>query len=159
MRCLEFSFHFQTVLPWLALNRRPKFVDHRRGLGVTSLLLTQRARVRSPVGSIPWLRFFPGFSLNRKTNVRIFGQHFFSVIIWPSYKVRQFKNETGTKIWLNHRIQYTHLPYLHTAAFVSSIVQSSAITHQPPGRSVAVPFLPSPLQLMENGFSSVHFPL
>ena len=40
---------------------------------------------------------------------------------------------------------------------VSSIVQSSAIAHQSPGRSVAVPFLPSPLQLMENGFPSVHF--
>ena len=44
-------------------------------------------------------------------------------------------------------------------AFVSSIVQSSAIAHQPPGRSVAVPFLPSPLQLMENGFPSIHFSL
>ena len=40
---------------------------------------------------------------------------------------------------------------------MSSIVQSSALAHQPPGRSVAVPFLPSPLQLMENGFPSVHF--
>ena len=36
--------------------------DHRCGLGVTSLLLTQRARVRSPVGSITWLSFFRGFS-------------------------------------------------------------------------------------------------
>ena len=67
---------------------------------------------------------------------------------WGLYKVRQFKNETGPKIWLIHRIlqfnsyplQCTLLPYLHTAAFVSSIVQSSAIAHQPPGRSVAVPF-------------------
>ena len=42
---------------------------------------------------------------------------------------------------------------------MSSIVQSSAIAHQPPGCSVAVPFLPSPLQLMENGFPSVHFSL
>ena len=41
--------------------------------------------------------------------------------------------------------------------FVSSIVQSSAITHQPPGRSVDVPFSPSPHQLMENGFPLVHF--
>ena len=40
---------------------------------------------------------------------------------------------------------------------MSSIVQSSATAHQPPGRSVAVPF--SPLQLMENGFPSVHFSL
>ena len=53
----------------------------------------------------------------------------------------------------------TSLPYLHTAAFMSSIVQSSAIAHQPPGRSVAMPFLPSPLQLMENGLPSVHFSL
>ena len=29
--------------------------------------------------------------------------------------------------------------------------------HQPPGRSVAVQFLPSPHQVMENGFPSVHF--
>ena len=40
---------------------------------------------------------------------------------------------------------------------MSSIVQSSAIAHQPPDRSVAVPILPSLLQLMENGFPSVHF--
>ena len=81
------------------------------------------------------------------------------------YKVLQFKNQTRAKIWLIHRIlqlnsyplQCTPLPYLHTAAFVSSIVQSRAISHHPPGRSVAVPFLPSPLQLMENGFPSVHF--
>ena len=84
-----------------------------------------------------------------------------------TYRVRQFKNETGAKIWLIHRIlqfnsyplQCTHLPYIHTAAFASSIVQSSAIAHQPPGRSAAVPFLPSPLQLMEHGFPSVHFSL
>ena len=83
------------------------------------------------------------------------------------YKVRQLKNETGAKIWLIHRIlqfnsyplQCTPLPYLETAAFVSSIVQSCAIAHQPLGRSVAVPFLLSPLQLMENGLPSVHFSL
>ena len=46
--------------------------DNRCGLAVTSLPLTQRARVRSQVGSIFCLRFFPGFSLNRKTNVRKF---------------------------------------------------------------------------------------
>ena len=82
-----------------------------------------------------------------------------------TYTVWQFKNETGAIIWLIHRIlqfnsyplQCTLLPYLHTASFVSSIVQSSAIAHQPPGRSVAVPVLPSPLQLMENGVPSVHF--
>ena len=49
--------------------------DHPCGLEVTSLLLTQRVRVRTPVGSISWLRFFPGFSLNRKINVRKFGPH------------------------------------------------------------------------------------
>ena len=77
------------------------------------------------------------------------------------------KMRLGQKIWLIHRIlqfnsyplQCTPLLYLHTAAFVSSIVQSSAIAHQPPGHSVAVPLLPSPLQLMENGFPSIHFSL
>ena len=34
---------------------------HHCGLGVTSLLLTQRARVRSPVGLVSWLKFFRGF--------------------------------------------------------------------------------------------------
>ena len=83
------------------------------------------------------------------------------------YTVWQFKNETGAKIWLIHKIlqfnsyllQCTLLPYLHTSAFVSSIVQSSAIAHQPPGRSVSVQFWPSSLQLMENGFPSVLFHL
>ena len=42
---------------------------------------------------------------------------------------------------------------------MSSIVQSSATAHQPPGRSVAVPFLPSSHQMVENGFPSVHFSL
>ena len=42
---------------------------------------------------------------------------------------------------------------------MSSIVQSSATDHQPPGHSVAVLFLPSSRQLMENGFPSVHFSL
>ena len=79
----------------------------------------------------------------------------------------KLKTTLGEKIWLIHRIlqfksyplQCTLLPYLHTTAFVSSIVQSSAIAHQPQGRSVAVPFLPSPLQQMENGLPSVHFSL
>ena len=47
-------------------------MDHRCDLGVPSLPLTQRIRVRSPVGSISWM-FFPGFILNRKKNVRKFG--------------------------------------------------------------------------------------
>ena len=38
-----------------------QFIGHRCALGVTPLLLTQRARLRSPVGPISWLRFFPGF--------------------------------------------------------------------------------------------------
>ena len=42
---------------------------------------------------------------------------------------------------------------------MSSIVQSSAIAHQSPGHLVAMPFLPSPLQQMKNGFPSVHFSL
>ena len=58
--------------------------------------------------------------------------------------VRQFKNETGAKIWLIYRIlqfnsyplQRSPLRYLHTAAFMSSIVQSSATAHQPPGCAV-----------------------
>ena len=60
-------------------------VDHRCGLEVTSLLLIQRARVRSPVGPISFLRFFPGFFLNGKTNFREFRPHSSPVIIWPSY--------------------------------------------------------------------------
>ena len=47
-----FSPGFQGL--WITLKR----------WGVTSLLLTRRARVRSPVGSFSWLRFFPGISLN-----------------------------------------------------------------------------------------------
>ena len=35
--------------------------DHSCGLGVTSLPLTQRTRVRSPVGSISWLSFLRSF--------------------------------------------------------------------------------------------------
>ena len=50
------------------------------GLRVTPLILRQRAQVRSPVGSISWLRFLPWFSFNRKTNVRKFGPHSFLVI-------------------------------------------------------------------------------
>ena len=57
-------------------------------LGVTLLLLMQQARVRSLVGSISWLRFFPKFSLNCKTNVRKFGPHSCPVIIYPSYIIR-----------------------------------------------------------------------
>ena len=36
-------------------------LGHHCGLGITSLLLSQRAQVRCPVGSISWLRFFQGF--------------------------------------------------------------------------------------------------
>ena len=62
--------------------------DHRCGHGVTSLLLTQWVRVRSPVGTISWLRFSPRLSLNRKSNVRKFGPHSSPVIIWPSYIIQ-----------------------------------------------------------------------
>ena len=62
--------------------------DHHCGLGLTSLPLTQQARVRSPVRSISWLRFFPELSLHRMTNVRKFGPHSYPVIIWPSYIIQ-----------------------------------------------------------------------
>ena len=58
-------------------------MDHCCGLGVALLLLTQRARVQSPVGPVSWLRFFLGFSSNLKTNIRKFGPHLSAVIIWP----------------------------------------------------------------------------
>ena len=48
------------------VRRSLDYRDHRCGLGVTSLFLTQRARVRSPVGSISWLRIFRGFPLSVK---------------------------------------------------------------------------------------------
>ena len=59
----------------------------------------------------------------------------------------------------SYSLQCTPLPYLYTAAFLSSIVKNRAIPHQLPGRSVVVPFVPSTLELMENGFPSVHFSL
>ena len=37
-------------------------LDHRCGLGVAPLLLTQPARVRWSVGSVSWLRYLRGFS-------------------------------------------------------------------------------------------------
>ena len=52
--------------------------------GVMSLPLTQRAWVQVPIGSVSWLRFFPGFSLNCKKNVRKFRPHLSQDIIWPS---------------------------------------------------------------------------
>ena len=50
-------------------------------------IVTHRAagRVRLAVGSLSWLRFFPEFSLNHKTNVKEFGPHSSPVIMWPSY--------------------------------------------------------------------------
>ena len=44
-------------------------------------------------------------------------------------------------------------------SFGAAPMDTAAIAHQPPGRSVAVPFLRSPLQLMENGFPSVNLSL
>ena len=58
----------------------------RCGRGVTSLFLTQRARVRSPVGSISWLWFFRA-SLKCKTAVKKFRPHSSPDIIWPSYNI------------------------------------------------------------------------
>ena len=81
---INYSFNFLfSVLSFLCVIYNKK-CDHRCGLGVTSLLLTQRSRIRSPVGSVSWLWFLPGFSLNRKTNVRKFGPYSSPVIIWPS---------------------------------------------------------------------------
>ena len=89
--CLTPKLHRPTTVIYLfftlswKLENHPS-LGHRYGLGVTSLLLTQRARVRSPVGSVSWLRFFPGFSLNRKTSVRKFGPHSSPVITWSLYQ-------------------------------------------------------------------------
>ena len=62
-------------------------MDHRCGLGVTSLLLT------ADPGSIPCrvsflVEVFLRFSLNRETNVRKFGLHSSPIIIWTSYIIR-----------------------------------------------------------------------
>ena len=62
--------------------------DHHCGLEVSSLPVTLRARVRSPVRSISCLRIFRVFSLNRKTNVRKFRPYSSPVIIWRSYIIQ-----------------------------------------------------------------------
>ena len=82
------------ISPSLVLYRVPRsgsftfLKDHHCGLEVKSLVLTQQARVRSPVGSIYLVEVFLGFSLNRKANFRIFWPHSSPVIIWPSYIIR-----------------------------------------------------------------------
>ena len=58
--------------------------DHLCGRGVTSLPLIQWAQVQIPVRSVSWLTFFPGFSLNCKTNVRKFRSHLSPGTIFPS---------------------------------------------------------------------------
>ena len=85
----------------LATSSFTNCTDHRCGLWVTSLFLTQRARIRSPVESIPWLRFFPEFSLNRKTNVRKFGPHSSPVIIWSSCIIQTIHHPStdGDDLW------------------------------------------------------------
>ena len=69
-------------------------------------------------GSIPgWVSFlvevFPGFSLNRKTNVTKFGPHSIPVIIWPSYIIRPltatvFDHRCST--WPSSKIKKNKLP-------------------------------------------------
>ena len=53
-------------------------------LGVASLLLTQRARVRSPVGSISWVRFFRDFSSPLRQMSGSLRPTRSPNIIWPS---------------------------------------------------------------------------
>ena len=47
--------------------------------------LTQRTRILSPVRSVSWLRFFLGFFLNCKTNIRKFGPHSSTIIHHPNH--------------------------------------------------------------------------
>ena len=55
---------------------------------------------------------------------------------WNTHTHTHIHTHTHTHTEFNsYPLQCTPLPYLHTAAFVSSIVQSSAMAHQPPGRS------------------------
>ena len=50
--------------------------------------VTQRARVRSPVGTRILGEVFSGFSLRCKTNAKNFGPHSSPVITWPSYIIQ-----------------------------------------------------------------------
>ena len=58
-------------------------------------------------GSIPGrvnflVDIFPGFSLNRKTNIRKFGPHSSPVITWPSYVIQTiYHPSTDDSIWLS----------------------------------------------------------
>ena len=79
--------HGPRFLDSLLLDNSPRRARPPLWSGVTSLLLTQRIRVRSPVRTISCLRFFPGFSLNFNTNVNQFVPHSSPVIIWPSYRL------------------------------------------------------------------------
>ena len=72
----------------MILDTRPSCTCHRCVLVETPLLLKQLARVRSPAGTIYWLRISARFTLNRKTNVRKFGPHSSPAIIWPFYVIQ-----------------------------------------------------------------------
>jgi hypothetical protein len=58
---------------------------------------------------------------------------------------------------LTNVLQCTPSPYLHTAAYTFSIVQSSAAGHQLTPCSAGLPFLISPHLQTENEFLSTHF--
>ena len=119
---MDHSQHPSTV------NRVPPIIynsaDHRCDLGVKSLPLTQRSRARSPLGSVSWLRFFPGFFLNFKTNVRKFGSYSSPGIVWPSSSETIFIRlrtatvsayELNYVTFTNSRVQpFRHFTYVTT---------------------------------------------
>ena len=94
------------------------WTDYRCGLGVTSLLLTQRIRVRSSVGSISCLGSFLEFYLNHKTNVRKFGPHLFTVIIyhgWANHDTEGKRSKSPI-----HCCDVTKPPYLFSCELCAS---------------------------------------
>ena len=144
---------------WLTRSWPP----HRCGLGITSLLLTQRTRVRSPVGSVSRLRFFLRFSLNRKTDVRKFGSHSSPVIIYHS-KLYIIHLRTATVSGLNcsrwpslynkeqqheklavcpssrscESLYHSFLPSFFRCWFLTSMPSLLQITHFPLKRNFAI---------------------
>ena len=65
--CLHMH-RFSVSFP-LSVEQVTTYYANRLRTGITSLFLKLRAGVRSPVGSISWLRFF----LNSKTNIKKLG--------------------------------------------------------------------------------------
>ena len=107
-------FRYQSHENFASMTSLGIMQDHHCGLGITSLPLTQRARVQFPVGSISLRRFFPGFSLNRKTNVRKFG---------PLYIIRlrmATVSDHSSSTW----------PSLNNKTTTAGIVQKPAWLHQ-----------------------------